>query len=585
MTDRELVTKIADDAGGKENILTATNCMTRLRLTVSDPSLLRIDDLKALDGVMAVIADRPDHPEIVLGPGRCKKCADLFHEMDLVSSAAPSSAAAGSGKQNGNSVKALLKTFGEVFIPLIPGSIAAGICAGLATLIAQCVPGYASQPVWGSLHQLLTLINGAFMTYITAWAGYRTAEKFGATPILGGMLGMMTGMDGINTLSKLIGLWDEAEPLNAILRSGRGGVLAVFLGVWCLAQVEKQVRKRMPDSLDIIFTPLLTLLFCSIPHILIIMPAMGFVSSGICKGVELACMSPSPFIRLLVGYIAAALFLPMVATGMHHGLVALYTVQLETQGFVTLYPSLAMAGAGQVGAALAIYFLAKRMGNARLCKTIRGALPAGVLGIGEPLIYGVTLPLGKPFLTAGLGAGFGGAFVMAMQVAATVWGPSGMLGFFVMTAGPNPVFMTMLYYGLGLLISAGMGFLITSLLMHEKDLTADAPVPEASAMQPDLRTVRHGDTVLSTHQGNSFEFTVRDPLGIHARPAGQLVRLAQQFDSVIRFSANSKTASAGSVTELMALGAGKGSMLKVTAEGRDSEDALNAIHAYLIAHL
>lgn len=162
----------------------------------------------------------------------------------------------------------------------------------------------------------------------------------------------------------------------------------------------------------------------------------------------------------------------MVAMGMHHGLVALYTVQLETLGFVTLYPALAMAGAGQVGAAIAIYLKAKKCGNDRLRSVIGGALPAGILGVGEPLIYGVTLPMGKPFITAGLGAGFGGAFVMAMQVAATAWGPSGVIGLAVMTAGPNGALMSVVYYGVGLIISYIMGFIITNLVIKTEDVQA-----------------------------------------------------------------------------------------------------------------
>ena len=173
-------------------------------------------------------------------------------------------------------------------------------------------------------------------------------------------------------------------------------------------------------------------------------------------------MSSNPIIRIVAGFISAALFLPMVAMGMHHGLVALYTVQLESIGFVTLYPALAMAGAGQVGAAIAIFLKAKKVKNQRLCSVIDGALPAGILGVGEPLIYGVTLPMGKPFFTAGIGAAFGGAFVMAMQVASTTWGPSGILAFPVMTAGPNSAVMSMVYYGIGLVISYVMGFLITN---------------------------------------------------------------------------------------------------------------------------
>ena len=181
-------------------------------------------------------------------------------------------------------------------------------------------------------------------------------------------------------------------------------------------------------------------------------------------------MSESVFVRIIAGYISSLLFLPMVAMGMHHGLVALYTVQLETLGFVTLYPALAMAGAGQVGAALAIYLKAKKVGNRRIQSVISGALPAGILGVGEPLIYGVTLPMGKPFITAGLGAGFGGAFVMAMQVASTTWGPSGLLALFVMTGGPSGATMSIVYYAIGLVISYVMGYIITNIAIRPEEV-------------------------------------------------------------------------------------------------------------------
>src|SRR5699024_5052274 len=134
---------------------------------------------------------------------------------------------------------------------------------------------------------------------------------------------------------------------------------------------------------DIMFTPLLTLIVCSVPYILVVMPITGYISTGLCWIVQQVCMSESLIMRIVAGYISTALFLPMVAMGMHHGLVALYSVQLETLGYVTLYPALAMAGAGQVGAAIAIYLKAKKVGNTRMKEVITGALPAGVLGVGE----------------------------------------------------------------------------------------------------------------------------------------------------------------------------------------------------------
>lgn len=477
MTNEELSRKILELVGGRSNVVSATNCMTRLRIHVKDDSAIQNEALKGLEDVLGIVHDQSKYVEVVVGPGKCRKCSDVFKDMGIpvsaetgVSNDWQANKAAIKSGQKQSKLKSLLKTFGEIFAPLIPGVIAAGLCAGIATLMAQAIPNYAESPVLVVIYNLLSCINAAFMSYLTAWAGYRAAEKFGGTPILGGMLGMITTLANINTISGAVGLYNDAQPLNAILRAGRGGVLAAVIGVWIMCKIERAIRSKMPDALDTVFTPLLTLIVTLIPYIFIVMPFTGLISTGLCKIVELVAMSSNPVVRMIAGYLGAALFLPMVAMGMHHGLVALYTVQLEAFGYVTLYPALAMAGAGQVGAAIALAIKAKRVGNHRLRQVIGGALPAGVLGVGEPLIYGVTLPMGKPFITAGLGAGFGGAFVMLMQVAATTWGPSGLLGIFVMTAGPNGAAMSVAYFLVGLVISYIMGFVFTWFGIKDQDV-------------------------------------------------------------------------------------------------------------------
>ena len=478
MTNQELSLKILELVGGKENVTAATNCMTRLRVNLKDYAKADIEGLKATEGVLQVI--EMDNLHIVLGPGKAKKVTDLFKADAGVSEGMSTEAdwkenkAAMKAGQKQGKVKTALKAVGDIFVPLIPGVIAAGLCSGIATLITQVNPGYAEIKWLFILHQFLTMINTAFMTYITAWAGYRAAEKFGATPILGGMLGMITTMANINNIAPLVGMWvpEGGNPLDAVLRAGRGGVLAVIFGVLLLAKVEKFVRSKMPDALDIVVSPLIILAVCVVPYVFVIMPITGLISNGIVGVVGAVCMSESIFVRMIAGFLGSFLFLPLVAMGMHHGLVALYTVQLETIGFVTLYPALAMAGAGQVGAAIAIWLKAKKTGNKRMMSVIGGALPAGVLGVGEPLIYGVTLPMGKPFITAGLGAGFGGAFCMAMKVAATTWGPSGVLALPIMVAGGTSATTQMLCYVVGLVISYIMGFIITNVSLKAEEVAA-----------------------------------------------------------------------------------------------------------------
>ena len=477
MTNQELSLKILELVGGKENVTGATNCMTRLRVNLRDYNKADIEGLKATEGVLQVI--QMDNLHVVLGPGKAKKVTDLFKEdagvagMSTDASWQDNKAAMKAGQKQGK-VKTALKAVGDIFVPLIPGVIAAGICSGLATLITQACPDYATIKWLFILHQFLTMINTAFMGSITAWAGYRAAEKFGGTPILGGMLGAITAMANINTISEQVGgfFWvaEGADALNAVLRAGRGGVLAVILGVLLMSKVEKWIRSKMPDALDIVVSPLVIMFVCVIPYVFVIMPITGIISNLLVNIVGAVCMSESAVVRMVAGFLGSFLFLPLVAMGMHHGLVALYTVQLNTIGFVTLYPALAMAGAGQVGAAIAIWLKARRTGNKRMMSVIGGALPAGVLGVGEPLIYGVTLPMGKPFITAGLGAGFGGMFCMFFKVAATTWGPSGILALPIMTAGgENPAFQVACY-AIGLVISYIMGFVITNFTLKDSEV-------------------------------------------------------------------------------------------------------------------
>lgn len=477
MTNEELVKLILDAVGTKENVEAATNCATRLRIDVKDDSKISVESLKNIEGVLGVVHDKANYVEVVVGPGKVRKCADICASQGIPASKKVTSTAndwqtnkaAVKSQQKHNKLKDGLKTVGEIFIPLIPGVIAAGLCAGLNALIPQIWPNYAENSVLYIIWNILACVNTAFLSYLVAWAGYRAAEKFGATPILGGMLGMTTSLTYVDNIAKTIGLYNETQPLDSILRVGRGGVLAVIIGVWCLAKIEKWVRSKMPESVDIVFTPLVTMILTLVPYIFIIMPVTGIISTGLCDIVGAVCLSDNVFVRIIAGFLASSLFLPMVAMGMHHGLVALYSVQLAEIGYVTLYPALAMAGAGQVGAALAIYFKAKKCQNTRLQGVIKGAIPAGILGIGEPLIYGVTLPMGKPFITAGLGAGFGGAFVMAMQVGATAWGSSGLLATIMMTAGPHGA-SSFIYYLIGIVISYVMGFIITNFAIKVEDV-------------------------------------------------------------------------------------------------------------------
>ncbi len=602
---KRIVEEIVECLGGAVNIVSVTNCMTRLRVVVGDESVVRESDLNDVRSVLALVHDRQCTYEVVVGPGNSRIYADICRSMGLTSVNAGSKLVERGlhSIRKPHIIKNFLKVLGDSFIPLIPGVVTAGLCAGFASLISQLVPDYQHNSAWYVTYLLLSMVDVSFMTYITAWTGYRAGERFGATPILGGMLGMITSMANIDTIAELLGMYDNAVPLRSVLKSGKGGVLAVICGVFIMSVVEKFIRKRMPSSLDVIFTPFLALLICAVPYILLIMPAFGYVSDGIVWMIGQACLSGNVFIRVVVGYVSSALFLPLVAAGMHHGLVALYAVQLQEIGYVTLYPALAMAGAGQVGAAIALYGKAKKLHHRKLCSVIAGSLPAGFLGVGEPLIYGVTLPMGVPFITAGLGAGFGGAFVMGCQVAATTWGPSGLLGVFVMTAGQDGAVRSMGMYLTGLVISYIMSYIITRIVIKDRtvaealggieeesekpqEIAHDDDAENEEQSDPFHSTVAHGDLVrFGVGTSVTFNHVVKDPTGIHVRPAGEIAKIVSEFDADTTIRNAEHTADAKSVLELMLLDASEGSDLEVTVTGPEACKAASALRRFLESNL
>ena len=470
MTNNELVTQIVEKLGGITNIVTVANCMTRLRIDVKSMKEVDVEAIKKIQGVLGVVTEG-QNIQVIVGPGKAKKCEEILRVEFMGGKASQigdweTNKQAIKDKQQGNKLKAALKTIGEIFIPLIPAVIAAGIFNGFSGLITNLQSGgtLPVNQVWDLLRQFLSLMGGGFLGYFAIFTGINAAQKFGATPALGGMLGAMSIMPGVDEVSKILGLFNEDSPLNSILRNGKGGVIGVILGVYLLAKIERVVRKRVPDVLDLILTPIITLIITTLVFLFIIMPVSGVASDWLIAVLNVLINSSNPIISLISGYVLAALFLPMVLLGLHHGLIPIYAIQLEALGGVTLFPVLAMAGAGQVGAAIAIYFKAKKVKNERMKQVIAGAIPAGILGIGEPLIYGVTLPMGKPFITAGLGAGFGGAYVMLTKVMATAWGPSGIVAIPLMQPA------SMLNFFIGILISYLGGFIITQLFIKEKDV-------------------------------------------------------------------------------------------------------------------
>lgn len=481
--EQQLAERIIAAVGGMDNIDSVMNCMTRVRIKVLDENKVDDQELRHIDGVMGVIHD--ERIQVVVGPGTVNKVANHMAElsgvklgdpiphhhndsekMDYKSYAADKANAnkeAHKAKQKNGKLNKVLKSIANIFIPLIPAFIGAGLIGGIAAVLSNLmVAGYISGAWITQLITVFNVIKDGMLAYLAIFTGINAAKEFGATPGLGGVIGgttLLTGIAGKNILMNVF----TGEPL----QPGQGGIIGVIFAVWILSVVEKRLHKIVPNAIDIIVTPTIALLIVGLLTIFIFMPLAGFVSDSLVSVVNGIISIGGVF----SGFIIGASFLPLVMLGLHHIFTPIHIEMINQSGATYLLPIAAMAGAGQVGAALALWVRCKR--NTTLRNTLKGALPVGFLGIGEPLIYGVTLPLGRPFLTACIGGGIGGAVIGGIgHIGAKAIGPSGV--------SLLPLISDNMYLGYiaGLLAAYAGGFVCTYLFgttkaMRQTDLLGD----------------------------------------------------------------------------------------------------------------
>lgn len=464
MDYKSLAKKIFDITGPEENILHAANCMTRLRLQLAQAAPETAAQLKALEGVIGV-NQTDTELQVILGPGAAEQAAVAFQQLLQAARAqaqaqgkekaqpAPSGQnsqnqendirqkySIGDGKKlhadikakNATPFKLLLKKISGIFIPLIPGFIACGLITGLLNLLLKSEPALADM-AW---IKMLAIMGNAIFYGMNLFVGFNAAKEFGGSPILGGILAAVITHPAL----KDIMLGSEQ------LQPGRGGIIAVLLVTAFGAWLELRLRKIIPTMLDLLLTPLLTILIAGFAALFILQPIGGMIATAIGDGVTIAIHEGGA----MTGFILGGLWLPIVMLGIHQAMTPIHVQLIQEYGVTLLLPILAMAGCGQIGACLAVYFKTK---NKFLKKTILSALPVGIMGIGEPLIYGVTLPLGRPFITACIGGAFGGAVQAAFSIGSSAIGISG-LPLTTVTSQP-------LIYLLGILTSYIAGFALT----------------------------------------------------------------------------------------------------------------------------
>ena len=247
------------------------------------------------------------------------------------------------------------------------------------------------------------------------------------------------------------------------------------------------MRPIMPDVIALIVVPTVTVLVARSVTLGVLMSVAGVASVAIGTAATGLLANGGAF----AGFVLGGLFLPLVMTGTHRGLIPIHTTLIDQTGWTVLLPVLAMGGTGQIGACIALWVRCRS--KASLVRTIRGALPAGFLGVGEPLIYGVTLPRSRPIITACIGGAFGGGVVgrfdnIGHPVGAIAIGASD-LSLIPLLNGSSGYGWALLGHGSGLVVEYVVGFVATLLFGVSEsvraDLEAQSSAPSGDPVAPD----------------------------------------------------------------------------------------------------
>ncbi|MGK6646294.1 PTS N-acetylmuramic acid transporter subunit IIBC [Klebsiella pneumoniae] len=416
---KEMIARILAHVGGAANVAQAGNCMTRLRLTLRDESLADSAAIRQIDGVMGVIVS-DEQFQVVLGPGKAQTAAEMMNGLlEAAPAAAPTLADVAAekkqalkGKQT-SAVQKFLAKFATIFTPLIPGFIAVGLLLGFATLAEQVFVLENAHPNASlvALIGYMKVFSKGMFTFLSILIGYNAQKAFGGSGVNGAIIASLfvLGYNPEATSGFYAGIstffGHGIDPRGNII----GVLIAAILGAW----VERQVRRVMPANLDMILTSAVTLLIMGAVTFTVIMPIGGWLFTGMSW--LFLHLNGNPFGSAVL----AGLFLLAVMFGVHQGFVPVYFALVDAQGFNSLFPIPAMAGAGWgrrwrcSGGRSAI----------RCCEPRLRAIIPGFLGIGEPLIYGVTLPRMKPFVTARSGGACGGFFVGLIALAGAAGRP------------------------------------------------------------------------------------------------------------------------------------------------------------------
>jgi PTS system sucrose-specific IIC component len=406
---------------GKDNIISATHCATRLRLIVKDKEAIDEKRLEKVPFVKGTFFNAGQY-QVILGTGIVNKVYAEMEQMNLKTLSKQEQDAIIKQQQKG--VKRVMRTLGDIFVPIIPVIAATGLFLGLKGCLFNdnvlALFGADSSMIPDDIVILVNVLTEtafAFLPAIICWSAYKV---FGGTPVIGIVIGLMLVSP---ILPNAYSVADPSSGVEAVKAFGsipivgcQGSVLTAILTALIGASLEKKLRKVMPNALDLIMTPFIVMLVTFLATILGIGPLMHIVELKLVQIVELLIGIPFG----IGGFIIGATYPLLVITGLHHTYTMIETSLLANTGFNPVITLCAMYGFANVGTCLAFFVKAKKE-NVR--QTAVGAMLSQLFGISEPVLFGIQIRYNlRPLVIMLCSSGLGAALLSILNIQSNSYG-------------------------------------------------------------------------------------------------------------------------------------------------------------------
>lgn len=452
MDYKKTAQQIYDHVGKKDNIISAAHCATRLRLVIADNNKADKDAVENIDGVKGVFFAQ-GQMQIILGTGVVNKVYDEFIRIAGISESSKEELKQVAASK-ANPFQRLIKTLGDIFVPIIPAIVASGFLMGIMEALNFMVNnGFLDINTSGSIYTFAQIFSNTAYTFLPILIAYSAGKVFGANPYLAAVIGMImihpnlqnawtVATEGVQATQKV---WFGLYSIDMV--GYQGHVIPVVIAVWVLAQIEKRLHKVVPAMLDLFVTPLVSVFVTGYLTLSIIGPVFVTIENEILDGVQWLIALPFGIGSFIMG----AFYAPTVVAGVHHMYTIIDLGQIAKFGMTFWLPLASAANLAQGGAALAVALKTKDQ------KIKSMAVPSALsacMGITEPAIFGVNLRFGKPFITACIGGACGALAASITGLGATGTGVTGIFGILLCLNQP-------VAYLLMMAVSLGVSFALT----------------------------------------------------------------------------------------------------------------------------